>query len=388
MHFARLVWRWLPLPARRFAAGVLIRIRSRLAPDLGRLRPARSYLGETVLVAGVFQTATGLGKAAELVAQTLESTGSKVGRVDLTAALGIPISSPVTGYLTPSECSNINATDLVIVMNPGQYNPVAAFDRQWLKERCVIGHWIWELEQVPGFWRWFLKSYDEIWSPTENVQEALFHSLDLKSPPKVVPYSISRLLVPNVERSRGAIQRERLSIPQNAFVVGYSFAAGSNYFRKNPEALIDAFKCAFSQSDGSVYLLLRCRDLPRNPDAQRRLFDKADTDKRIIIVDNDAEMSIADFYAAINLYASPSRSEGYGLNLVEAAQWSIPVITSGWRLPEEIKSMKAVVSVPHTLVSVEDPQGHYSKIKNARWSELDLSEFARQMRKQRDQINK
>ena len=96
-------------------------------------------------------------------------------------------------------------------------------------------------------------------------------------------------------------------------------------------------------------------------------------------------MPISDFYAAIDLYASPSRCEGYGLNLVEAAQWDIPVITSGWRLPEEIKALKTVVLIPYGLVHIDDPQGHYRNIKNARWSEPDPIEFWRQILRIRNQ---
>jgi hypothetical protein len=386
MKIARSVWRCLPLPARRVAAKVIIQFRSRWAFNLRKLRPRRSFRGDFVLVAGVFQTATGMAKAAELVAQTLEGAGSKVRRVDLTTALGIPVSSAEVKYLTPSECRDAAVTDLVIVLNPGHLNAVAAFDREWLKERCVIGHWIWELETVPASWRWFLKSYDEIWAPTTYVRDALLNSLpDLDNPPKVVPYSISNKLVPSVSKSRGFIQRERLSIAPSAFVVGYSFAAGSNYFRKNPEALVEAFSRAFPRSDRSAYLLMRCRDLNHHPDARRRLLAKTGNDERIIVIDDRAEMSIADFYATIDLYVSPSRSEGYGLNLVEAAQWDIPVITSGWRLPTEIKDLKSVISIPYGIVTVHDPQGHYGKIRNARWSEPDPSELARQMLRARSQ---
>jgi glycosyltransferase involved in cell wall biosynthesis len=338
------------------------------------------------VVAGVFRTATGLGKAAELVAQTIECTGTRVDRVDLTVAMGIPVSSESGDYLAPFECTNLEVTDLVIVMNPGYHNAVSVFDQDWLRERCVIGHWIWELEKVPSFWSGFLKSYDEIWSPTEYVRDSLFHSLDMKTLPKVVPYSISQTLVPAVDKSRGIVQRKRLSIAEGAFVVGYSFAAGSNYFRKNPEALIDAFTSAFSRLDRSVYLLLRCRDLTKYPSIRRRLVDRAGKDERIIIADDRTDMPISDFYAMIDLYASPSRSEGYGLNLVEAAQWDIPVITSGWRLPEEISALKAVILIPYRLVRIDDPQGHYSNIKNARWSEPDPIEFSRQIREIRSRF--
>ena len=52
-------------------------------------------------------------------------------------------------------------------------------------------------------------------------------------------------------------------------------------------------------------------------------------------------LPINDFYAAIDIYLSTSRAEGYGLNLVEAAQAGIPVVTTGWRLAPEIAALAA-----------------------------------------------
>ncbi len=111
----------------------------------------RSFDGGHVALAGVFSAGSGLARAAELAALTLESRGSKVTRVDLTASFGLTVHHPDERCILPADCGSRDITDVLVVMNP-DHPSLSAFDRKWLLGRTIIGHWIWELEILPRLW--------------------------------------------------------------------------------------------------------------------------------------------------------------------------------------------------------------------------------------------
>jgi glycosyltransferase involved in cell wall biosynthesis len=102
-----------------------------------------------------------------------------------------------------------------------------------------------------------------------------------------------------------------------------------------------------------------------------------------VIYDRDRQIGIAEFYAAIDVYLSSSRAEGYGLNLVEAAQSGLPVITGAWRIAPEILSLPGIHAVGYAIEPVHDPQGHYANIPDATWSRPDIDEMAALLRAMR-----
>jgi glycosyltransferase involved in cell wall biosynthesis len=97
--------------------------------------------------------------------------------------------------------------------------------------------------------------------------------------------------------------------------------------------------------------------------------------------DLSPQLSLAEFYAAIDAYISPSHSEGYGLNLVEASQIGIPVITNSWGISADILAREEVVGVNYDLVPITDEQGHYRNVQHARWARPRIDEMALHLRR-------
>ncbi len=355
--------------------------------DIAACRSRRSYVGKHVIVAGHYASATGLGKAADLVARTLQRRGAVVTRVDLTAALGMSVSTGTEAMPTPADCAGIDATDIVLVLNPGMIGVVLHhFDRKWLLNRSIIAHWIWEIERMPAYWAQAAASYDEIWAPTEFSYQALQQLLpDFPGAIRLLPYTIDFQLFPAPSLQQRSDIRHQLGIPSSAFVAGYSFACGSNYQRKNPEAAVDQFRSAFAPDDDTVKLVLRCRDLNRHREESSALRRKIAGDSRVLLFDDENHLGIEEFYAAIDLYLSPSRAEGFGLNLVEASQLGIPVITSGWRLPRQVAQLPLIHAVDYDLIPIVDPQGQYAAIEGGRWSEPRLESVVGKLRALREE---
>jgi glycosyltransferase involved in cell wall biosynthesis len=364
----------LPSPIQRAAFGaVQFYNLNRDHVNLVKERPFRSFQGKHVAVVGFFSSGTGIARAAEFVAITLEGRGLKVARVDISSS--IRKAKPDERFLSPVDCYPLDISDVVFVVNPGQPS-ISMFDKKWLIERTIIGHWIWELDRVPRSWLRASESYDEIWAATDLLVESIRATLlGFKRPIVVVPYAIQKDPFSKIDSTRRDAVRAREQIPSGGFAVGYSFAVGSNYARKNPEDAVIAFCDAFPKNE-DVRLLLRSNDLSDWPLQRLALERVVNGDHRILIYGKSRHISIHDFYAAIDVYLSPSRAEGYGLNLVEAAQSGLSVITGAWRIAPEILALPGVHTVGFDMEKVEDPQGHYTGIKDAVWSRPRVNELS------------
>src|SRR3954464_1622824 len=329
--FLRSIFRLLPMRVRAFARTKWHAIRTRPPFELARLRKRKQFSGRHIVVAGIYRSPTGLGKAAELVARTLAQRGSIVSRVDLTTALEKRATIAASEqFPEPKDCLTIDATDCVVVLNADHAFALSLFDRKWLLGRCIIGHWIWELERLPKKWESIAAAYDEIWAPTEFVLESIKNALpEFNGAIRLLPYAALNDPPPKPTAAERQNVRGRLGISPGTRVIGYSFAAASNYQRKNPEAAIEALETAFPGYDPSAVLILRCHDLEYFPAQRANLLRRIGASSRVRLFAHDNPLPINDFYAAIDIYLSTSRAEGYGLNLVEAAQAGIPVVTSG-----------------------------------------------------------
>lgn len=320
------------------------------------------FEGRYVAVAGFFNTPTGLGRVAELVALTLEDRGIQVVRVDVSDTFGQPYSG-TNLFVQPAKAMYLDISDVICVFSP-DFDVLQAFDAHWLADKCLVAHWIWEIENIPQRWVARADIFDEICVGTEIMRETFAAGL-----PGVevgtIPYRASLAPAPAMVKQES-----------DGFVVGYSFAAGSNYYRKNAADAVRAFQMAFPENpDARLYL--RCHDLDKHPIERAALIAVAGEDSRVMILGSGSAINLARFYGKIDVYLSPSRVEGYGLNLVEASQLGIPVICCGWRVPAEVRNMPSVHLVFYELVALEDPQQSYSCVEGARWAAPSLPEMTR-----------
>jgi glycosyltransferase involved in cell wall biosynthesis len=319
-----------------------------------------------------------------LIAADLAAKGAKVHKVDLTAVLQLPITHAELGLIGLEEARKTNATDLIIVNNPPYYTKALwAFDQQWLQQRCIVAHWVWELNVLPRTWVRAVSTCDEIWVPSHFVADTVRRQLpELAHRVHFHPYAVDRDPFPPAKPFQRNAARAAHGLSKTTFCVGYSFSSASNYTRKNPEAAIRAFQEAFpSHQVDEVALFLRCLDIAVYPKGQRHLRNLADADPRIHLFDGEtSNISLADFYAAIDLYLAPFRSEGYGLNLVEASQAGLPVLATRYSLDEHISTRAGVTTVDYQLVPVRDPQGHYSSTGGLVWAEPNTCELTAKLR--------
>ncbi len=350
-----------------------------------RLSPATFPADAPVTLIGLFSSTSGIGQGARLMWEDLKSRGCAVRAVDATAVLHLPGGPVPDGVLDARVLAALSPGPLVFHLNPPR---AAAFyfkmPPSLRRHAKLIACWVWELEEMPESWRLDASLFDEFWVPSDFVAGALRRLLgpDTRQPIRVVPYAVDAISFgPRKTPEACMAARARHGLRQDAFLVGNSFAMSSGFARKNPMAAIAAFQMAFAPDQaGDVRLLLRCNEAEAWPVGYAELAAAAAADNRIILFDGSRRrIPIGDFYYAIDVYLSLHRSEGYGLNLAEAARVGTSVIATGWQLAADVAERPEVTTVPWRLVPLKDPQGIYAA-SGARWAEPDLSAAAQQLR--------
>lgn len=358
------------------------RARLQLEP---RRRP-RDWLEDgPVLLVGLFASPTGLGQGARLMLADLERRGRRVTAVDVTRLLGLPGGQPPDGVADGRAVTGLPPGRVVVHLNPPLYATLfLRLPKAFRRASRMIGYWAWELDRVPEGWAHEMRLADEIWVPSDFVAGAVRTRLPAVGPPvvRVVPHAVDALpFGPRRTAADIAAARTRHGLPDTAFIAGFSFAMSSNYARKNPMAAVAAFQAAFPAGGATeACLVLRCNDADVWPPGFRELSAAAATDRRILLLDGKARrMPIGDLYLACDVYLSLHRSEGYGLNLAEAADLGTPVIATGWGLAADIAARPEVQQVGWRLVPVRDPQRAYTE-PGAQWAEPDVADAAAKLR--------
>jgi glycosyltransferase involved in cell wall biosynthesis len=349
------------------------------------VRPPRHFPPDSpVILIGLFASPTGLGQGARLMLADLRRHGRGVTAVDATRALRLPGGALPEGVLPHSALATLPPGPVVVHLNPPLYGYMYLLMPKSLRLASrMIAYWAWELDQVPEHWLVDAGITDEIWAPSDFVAEALRRRLGpaARQPVRVVPHPVEAIpFGPRRTPADIAAARARHGLPAATFIAGTSFAMSSNFARKNPLAAIAAFQAAFPPGGREARLILRCNDRDIWPPGHAALEKAAAADPRILIFDGAARrIPIGDLYLVLDVYLSLHRSEGYGLNLAEAASLGTPVLATGWGLAADIAARPEVTEVAWRLVPVEDPQRVYTDA-GARWAEPDIADAAAKLR--------
>jgi glycosyltransferase involved in cell wall biosynthesis len=233
--------------------------------------------------------------------------------------------------------------------------------------RRTVGYWPWELPRLPSAWTALYGLIDEIWAPSTFSAGAFAecpHPV-LAMPPAVLP--------PNVRR----ISRRSACLPVDTFVFVYPFDPNSYLHRKNPIALVRAFREAFPESCRSVTLLLRVNGYPEGLAGWAEVLDAIGQDDRIIVrygtLRRDKSLSLLGCCDAL---ISPHRSEGFGRNIAEAIMLGIPVRATGFSgCMDFLRPEECISWTPRTVQSGEYPYG-----EGQEWAEPDQQHLIAMLR--------
>ena len=233
-----------------------------------------------------------------------------------------------------------------------------------------IGLWFWEVNRVPDAWRTTMEKLDEVWVTSEFTKKAFDRAGGC--PVRVIPLPV---LAPSRPTS---MTRAMLGMPEGktVFLCPYDFL--SVLRRKNPLDVITAYRKAFGPDEGVTLLLKSINGHHAQTDlAQVRHAAAGRPD----ILVRDGYVDATSMRAMVELadcVVSLHRSEGYGLNLVDAMSLGRPVIATGYSGNLAFMDDESAFLVPASEVEVGDGAPPYDPA--AVWAQPDIDAAADLMR--------
>ncbi|PYI52274.1 glycosyl transferase family 1 [Paenibacillus flagellatus] len=226
--------------------------------------------------------------------------------------------------------------------------------------RYNIGYWHWELPEFPDEYAEGFRHLNEIWVPTKFIQA----SVTAKSPVPVVriPHGI-RVDVPD------GINRQTFGLPDRLFLFLCMYDTFSFSPRKNPFAVIEAYKRAIRQEGLPAGLVIKVN----NPDPQEvaKLRETLAGEPNVFLIDRVLGRGEANaLIRAVDCVVSLHRSEGFGLPLAEAMYLGKPVIGTNWSGNTDFMDASNSCAVQYRLVRIGRDYGPYKA--HQYWADPDL----------------
>ncbi|MEM3574926.1 MAG: glycosyltransferase family 4 protein [Candidatus Bathyarchaeia archaeon] len=242
--------------------------------------------------------------------------------------------------------------------------------RKYFRNKYNIGIWYWEVSGFPERLRSAFGPYDEIWVTSSFTAGALS---------RVSPIPVVKVPYP-LYLNEGLIEdrpRRLLGLPDDAFIFLFMFDFQSVFERKNPLAVLEAFRRAFG-GGGEAMLVINCINSKADPPSHRALMRSASGLNARIIDGHLSDKSYLNLLSACDCYISLHRSEGFGLIMAEAMYLGKPVIATGYSGNMDFMNGDNSLLVRYDLVELERDYGPYEK--GNVWAEPDVGHAAELMR--------
>jgi glycosyltransferase involved in cell wall biosynthesis len=267
------------------------------------------------------------------------------------------LGTAVPSFDTNLICVNADQVPLFFEIMRGQLLPAAR----------NIGLWAWEVEDLPAAMAASERHLDEVWGISNFTAAALARCLT--KPVRALPLPV---VVPEVRRR----SRAELGMPEG-FLYLFCFDYDSVFRRKNPLAVVAAFRQAFAER-GDVVLYIKTTNAERHAPESEALLAAARGCANIVI--RDAYVTTDDYVSmldACDCYVSLHRSEGFGLTVAEAMALGKPVISTAYSATLEFANQSNSFPVPGPLVEVGDDAAPYPF--HSRWADPVITAAAEQM---------
>jgi glycosyltransferase involved in cell wall biosynthesis len=315
-------------------------------------------------VAGFLTAELGLGEVARSYVQAIKHLDMPLSLQD---ASFITHQRKADTSLSGFSSYNPYPTNLICLNAPEIKHFIDKFGSQYFKTKYNIGSWWWEVEELPADWKAEFYRFDELWVGTNFIRDNFL---------KVSPIPVFTV-PPLVVLQRTGITRTMYDLSRSEFIFLYAFDFFSCFERKNPLAVVEAFKIAFPNED-KVRLVIKCTNGSSFP-AQFTQLHQACDHKQITLL--DSYMSKKELHGLIencDCYVSLHRTEGFGLPMAEAMALKKPVIATGWSGNLDFTTAENSLLVKHGFTENGQDYGPYKR--GMRWAEPDIEHAAKLMR--------
>ena len=335
-----------------------------LHPPNGSSTNGRRELPRGVNILSHFSYPSGIQQAALFAKRALELADFRVSCRDVSAfpCFDVEDRAPFLGL----EVFPVT----IINVSPQPYFSVA-YERGGLLRRSGvyrIAYWAWELDAIPEEWMELTPLLDCIWAPTQFVADAFR---------KRMPLPVHEVL-PGVELGEiEPVAKADLGIPAGNYVFMFMFDMCSQMVRKNPLAVIEAFRRAFGPREKAT-LVVKVSRGRSHPEAFAQLEEAARAAGVILV---DEVLSRARAYGLIEMcdcFISLHRAEGFGLCLAEAMLMGKPAIGTNYSGNLAFMHPGNSLLVDYELTEIASDNPIYKAGNH--WAEPSIEHAASQMR--------
>ena len=337
----------------------------------------RSLNNDTIMQQTVFDTPFGINVAGFL--RSKSGTGCHMR--DMVASL-LQSEIPVARLPQPNEPGDeqiVPMIEMLAVGNPYAINlnyitviaPAICqlLDAQYLHNRYNIGFVWWEFGEIPPAWISKLNIYHELWAGSRFLQDAFAAA-------STVPVVHMELPIPPIEAS--TLSRADLGLPDDKHIFLFVFDMNGES-RKNPLAVIQAYREAFAPHFDDTLLILKTHNLERNPAQAQQLNCAMNEVSGLLMGEYLCREQMNGLFHACDAYVSLHRAEGLGVTMAEAMQIGKPVIATGYSGNMDFMTPENSYPVSYQMVTLKKNYQYFPK--GLRWAEPNIEEAASFMRR-------
>ena len=270
----------------------------------------------------------GLGVAARNTLHMLRQRSAPVAVADIDPGYGRSGHDPTFKSLVsglPAAPYGVNLFQL----NPPDVLALARWTPDWLdltgRMNVIVPFWELPLLPVKGGWREVIRTVDVVFAPSRFVYDAVKRSVPEAN---AIHYPQTVYLADGVSPDR-----QGFGLPDDAVLFFTAMDSNSDAARKNPAGAIQAFSRAFG-GDARARLVVKLNGSDRlpfsSPENERVLGLLASTPQVIVVDEVMSYERVLSLTASCDALVALHRSEGLGLNVLEAMALGKPFVTTAW----------------------------------------------------------
>lgn len=222
----------------------------------------------------------------------------------------------------------------------------------------------WELPNYPKVWVEQLEKFDEVWAISKFVQDSLAAS-GVKS--THIGQSVELPF-------RAYLSRKYFGIRDSAFTMLNFFDLSSYAARKNPDAVLAAFKkIRDSRPYDDIQLVLKVKN--QDGSASQFIDDVRKEHPDVVFIDQAlSSFEVQSLISVCDCFVSLHRSEGFGRGPGEAMWYGRLALATGWSGNLDYMTKTNSLLVDYELVPVLE--GQYPHYEGESWAEADTDQAA------------
>ncbi|MCM3626009.1 glycosyltransferase [Paenibacillus glycanilyticus] len=334
------------------------------------LAPVDSTLREPgVNIIGFIHAEMGIGESSRLASNAIDTAAIPFGLLNFPLAVASRMSDYSWSHKVMDKARyNTN----IFHMNADFMRPAREhFGDDLFNSRYNIGYWHWELPEFPDEHVEGFNHVNEVWVSSKFVAASI--SKKSTVPVVTIPHCIQVQVAPNVNRSW-------FGLPENRYLFLMMYDVQSSTLRKNPGAVIEAFKLAFDKNDSRVGLVLKVNNADFRPNELAELKKMIAERSNMYLIDKViSRQEVNALLQCTDSYVSLHRAEGFGLGLAEAMYLGKPVIATNWSGNTEFMNSGNSCPVSFQLVNIGQDWGPYKS--HQIWAEPNVRHAADYMQR-------